>query len=113
MAQIGARSGPVRMAKGWKSKQPARSTRSRNPRQQFELTVDEWTRLGGTRRPEVATGPLKAGAEVRWFTHDAPTPAVMPDAYLIFSEVAERLGLHTLTIAWPDAHELAITAEAL
>lgn len=100
--------GKRRMRNGWKSAQSTRYKRDRKPRQSFELTLDEWDRLGGTTRPVVEGFTRTAG---QFGVHGAPVPAVHPDCAQLWLEVAERLNLVHLTISWPDAYELTFTAE--
>ena len=89
-----------RMSNGWRNKEPARANRTRSPRTEYALTLDEWDRLGGTEVPGVGK-------------YSNPIPAFQADCALVWAEVADRLGIHMLTINWPKVASLTITAEAL
>lgn len=95
--------GKRRMRNGWRTAQPERYTRIVQPKQEYQLTEDEWRKLGGTERPIVDDETVRVPK--------ARVPFHQLDCADIWQDVANRLGVLMVTITWRDPHERTIIAE--
>lgn len=90
-------------------------------RQQYTMTEDEWWAMGGSEPPEdYESGKLIPNEEVSRYLHSHIRTGPVPSGW--FSDVgdgdvtpmleflADKYGVHMLTINWPDAYYPDFTA---